>query len=129
MRGSNGHSEKGYVFTFRLNPDLPHENKALRYLLRKKNENEGGTRKVVGDALLLAAENEQQLQEIAEMQRRALSILERLESGSIVVNSNGGSEQQPEEEEGAALTEEFKAGLLKIARPKLRLEELAIEDD
>ena len=129
MRKDNGGPEAGRNFSFRLNKDLPHERRALQYLQKKLQGEEGGVRKVVVDALLLAADNDRQLDEIAEMQRRALTILERFESGSIVVRDNGVGIEQEQEEEGAALTEEFKAGLRKIARPVLKLDELSFEDE
>lgn len=124
----DGGPEAGNVFSFRLNEDLPHERRVLRYLRQKKQEGQGSIRKVVVDALLQAIENEQRIAEIAEMQRRTLDILERLENGGIVLSSNGDGTGIAKPNGDTALTEEFKNGLRKIARPMLKLDELDIDD-
>lgn len=106
------------VVSFRLNETDQREKRAMEYIARQMAEGKK-KRAIIVDALLAADQSDHLIKQMAEMQRQSLDILQKLENGAITVNS-GDTSAEPS---GQGLPEDFKAGLRKLARPVVRLDE------
>jgi hypothetical protein len=106
--------ENSRPFSFRLNAKRGRERQALDYLERRFEAGDD-VRSVVADALADAAEREQLLIDMAEMQRHALIILRKIESGAIAIQSREAGDGE------SAVTNEFTASVTELARPLRRL--------
>lgn len=104
------------VVSFRLNDTDPREKRAIEYLALQRAQ---GLKKraIIVDALLAAADNDRRMQQLESMQRQALDILQKLESGAITVSHNDAGPA------GEALDETFKKGLIKLARPVVKYQD------
>lgn len=106
-------NEDNKPIAIRLNRKNPREARALDVLARY-----GDNRRAITDALICLDEKDQRLEELAAMQRLSLSILQKIESGAVSFSSG-----QQDTSEANTLSDDFKAGLKKLARPVVRLED------